>query len=51
MYDEVLPTYLAWWNGNADHPRLYPDPLTNAVIHAEESASGHSGLGGLVGDP
>ena len=22
---------LAWWNGNADHPRLFPDPLTNAV--------------------
>ena len=42
---------LAWWNGNADHPRLYTDPLTNAVIHVEESANGHSGLGGLAGDP
>ena len=25
--------------------------LTNAVIHAEESTSGHSELGGLAGDP
>lgn len=25
--------------------------LTNAVIHVEESANGHSGLGGLAGDP
>ena len=42
---------LAWWNGNADHPRLFPDPLTNAVIHVEESTSGDSGFGGLAGDP
>ena len=34
-----------------DHPRLYPDPLTNTVIHVEESANRHSGLGGLAGDP
>ena len=33
---------LAWWNGNADHLRLYPDPLTNAVVHVEESSSGHT---------
>ena len=33
------------------HPRLYPDPLTNAVIHVEESANVHSGLGGLVSAP
>ena len=47
----VLEMRLAWWNGNADHPRLYPDSLTNAVIHAEESTNGASGLGGLAGDP
>ena len=32
-------------------PRLYPDSLTNAVIHVQESSSGHSELGGLAGDP
>ena len=34
---------LAWWNGNADHPCLSPDSLTNAVMHIEETLEAFAG--------